>query len=98
MTYYDNSSCCEEVAPGSSFSLPKCDHSGASCWDHWNDRRDSAFNREEDVMSRTAICGLVCTIFLPFPGFPAAPQESARGGGLPRDGIVEDGLIVGTKR
>jgi len=49
-------------------------------------------------MSRTAICGLVCTIFLPFPGFPAAPQESARGGGLPRDGIVEDGLIVGTKR
>jgi cytochrome c len=31
-------------------------------------------------MSRTAISGLVCTIFLMFLGFPAAPQEPARKG------------------
>src|SRR5689334_24204739 len=47
--------------------------------DHWNDGRDSAFNREEDdLMSRNPISGLVCTIFLTFLGCPAATQEPAR--------------------
>src|SRR5215813_13481638 len=34
-------------------------------------------NRQEHVMPRTAISGLVCTTFLVLLGFPAVPQEPA---------------------
>jgi len=39
--------------------------------------RRRAFNRQEHVMPRTAISGLVCTTFLVLLGFPAVPQEPA---------------------
>src|SRR5262245_13381910 len=39
--------------------------------------RRRAFNRQEHVMPRTAISGLVCASFLVLLGFPAVPQEPA---------------------
>ena len=37
----------------------------------------TAFNRQEHVMPRTAISGLVCTTVLVLLGFPAVPQKPA---------------------
>src|SRR5262249_29501781 len=45
-----------------------------------------AFNRQEHVMPRTAISGLVCTTFLVLLGFPAVPQEPAAKGAATESG------------
>jgi len=43
-------------------------------------RRDRTFNREEVLMPRPAISGVVCITFLMLLGFSAVPQEPARKG------------------
>ena len=41
-------------------------------------RRNRTFNRQEVLMPRSAIFGLICTAFLMLLGFPAVPQEPVR--------------------
>src|SRR2546421_13094887 len=50
--------------------------------------RRRAFNRQEHVMPRTAISGLVCTTSLVLLAFPAVPQEPAGKGADTESGQI----------